>query len=106
MTAIIAFAVAVGLLIWGLNIDGADAMGYSLIALYAVLPLTSLIACAVMSASKFKGTVPAAMVLTATAFLIPLAVFKNSDWISIFFGLIPCVIGIAIGTAVKLNREK
>lgn len=101
ISAIVAAVINIGILVWGFNIDGGDEMGYSLIAFYAVMPVTSLITCIIMSRNTFKGTIPVVVILSAAAFLIPFAVFGSFDWICVFFGLIPCAIGLTIGYALK-----
>lgn len=106
ITALIAAAINIGILVWGLTMDGGDEMGYSLICFYAVMPLTALISCIIMPVKGFKGAIPVAILLSAAAFLIPFAVFATFDWISVFFGLIPCLIGLAIGYAVKNSKNK
>lgn len=108
ISAVIAVIINIFILIWGLNINGGDEIGYSLIAFYALMPITSLVTCIIMSRNRFRGAIPVAVILSVAAFLIPYAVFSSFDWISVFFGLIPCAIGLLIGYALKkinLNRR-
>lgn len=101
ISSIVAAVINILILVWGFNINGGDEMGYSLIAFYAVMPITSLVTCIIMSRNRFKGTIPVAVILSAAAFLIPFAIFGTFDWISVFFGLVPCIIGLSIGYALK-----
>ena len=43
ISAIVAAVINILILVWGFNINGGDEMGYSLIAFYAVMPITSLV---------------------------------------------------------------
>lgn len=106
LTAAIAVIINIFILVWGLTMDGGDEMGYSLIALYAILPLTALVSCIIMALNGFKGAIPVAILLSAAAFLIPFAIFSNFDWISMFFGFVPCLIGLSIGFVVKKSKNK
>ena len=53
ISAVIAVIINIFILIWGLNINGGDEMGYSLITFYALMPITSLVTCIIMSRNRF-----------------------------------------------------
>lgn len=93
-------------LVWGLLLPVGDEMGYSLIALYIVFPLTSLISSAVLI-SKKSATVFlfAAVMLLAYIFLL-FFIFGTFEFIFSFLAtLIPCVIGALIGFAINFLKK-
>ena len=108
VAAVTAFVVIfIALLVWSLFIDGSDAMGYGLIALYLVLPMAALVCSLLlgMRQGKFKWFAPVVFALIAG--LLPLFVFSYTEFgffVFIFlFSLVGCVIGHVVGL---LQRRK
>ncbi len=107
ITAIIGIVICTASFLFGLTSDARfDPMGYSLIILYGVMPLTALITSAIMAATGFKGTIPCTLINVVIITATPFILYKNGDWIVVFFGLIPALIGIGIGYLIKHKKQK
>lgn len=102
-----AFAVIlIALLVWSCFMDGSDALGYALVAMYMVLPLSALI-CGVLLGlreSKVKWIAPVAF--GAAACLIPLLVFQYTELGFFVFIFVFSLIGSVIGHVIRLMRNR
>ena len=94
-------------LIWGLLLSAGDEMGFSLIALYIVFPLTALISTAVLVHKKSAWVFLFAAVMLAAHMLLPLLIFNTFEFLlSLSATLIPCAVGGIIGLiTTRINRQ-
>lgn len=97
--------ICIGLLIWSLCIDGSDAFGYSLLAMYLVLPLASCVCCifAGRSGSRLKWIVPL-LFAVGTAGGIYFIFHSFELFYVTAFALVPALIGIGIGIAIRRSE--
>ncbi len=107
ITGIIGIVICTVSFLYGLTPDARfDPMGYTLIILYGVMPLTALITSAIMAATGFKGTIPCSLINVAIITATPFILYENGEWIVVLFGLIPALIGMGIGYLIKHKKEK
>lgn len=93
-------------LVWGLFLPGGDEMGYSLIALYIVFPLTSLIASAVLVSKKTASFFLFAAVMLLAQTFLPFFIFSTFEFLFSFLAtLIPCAVGAIIGLLINLCKK-
>ena len=94
-------------LVWGLLLPAGDEMGYSLIALYIVFPLTALIASAVLVSKKSAWFFLFAAVMLLAQTLLPFFIFNTFEFLlSLSATLIPCAVGGIIGLiTTRINRQ-
>ncbi|MBQ8764075.1 MAG: hypothetical protein IJZ07_08225 [Clostridia bacterium] len=96
------FAVAIAefllFLIWGLNIQGGDEMGFSLITIYAAIPLTALILCTLLAAKKSKAAIALALLMILIEIFLPFFIFGTFEiGLSLCLSAIPCAAGLIFG---------
>lgn len=93
-------------LVWGLLLSGGDEMGYSLIALYIVFPLTSLISSAVLTSKKSAAIFLFAAVMLLAYIFLPFFIFGTFEFLFSFLAtLIPCAIGALIGFVINFFKK-
>lgn len=93
-------------LVWGLLLSGGDEMGYSLIALYIVFPLTSLISSAVLTSKKPAAIFLLAAVMLLAYIFLPFFIFGTFEFLFSFLAtLIPCAIGALIGFVINFFKK-
>lgn len=93
-------------LIWGLMLPGGDEMGYSLIALYIVFPLTALISAAVLVYKKSALVFLFAAVMLLAQTFLPFFIFSTFEFLFSFLAtLFPCIIGAIIGISAGLIKR-
>jgi EamA domain-containing membrane protein RarD len=94
--------------LWGVfALNPGDALGYSLLNFYLIMPVTSLVAGAFMGALKTRLKWIYPVVFGALGVLVPCAVF-GSLWsvISLFFAFIPALAGVLVGSVILKIRGK
>ncbi len=96
-----AFALIFGLFF----MNAGDEMGFMLIFMYAILPLTALVTTAVMSGVEFKGAIPMSLISVAIITVIPYALFHNFEWLTILFGLVPATAGYLFGMIFRKTSK-
>lgn len=109
--SIICYAVTAAIFLivalWGIfALNPGDALGYSLLNFYLVMPLTSLVAGIFMGAlqTRTKWIYPA--VFGVLGVLIPNAVFSFTwSFVVLFFSLIPALAGVFAGCVVLRIRR-
>ncbi|MGM9629135.1 zf-HC2 domain-containing protein [Butyricicoccus sp.] len=97
--------IGIGLLIWSFCIDGSDAFGYSLIAMYLVLPLASCVCCifAGRSGSRLKWLVPLLFAVGIAGGIY--FIFHSFELFYVAaFALVPALIGLGIGLAIRRSE--
>ncbi len=93
-------------LIWGLLLPGGDEMGFSLIALYIVFPLTALISTAVLVYKKSVWVFLFAAVMLLAHTFLPFFIFGTFEFLFSFLAtLIPCAVGSLIGISAGLIKR-
>lgn len=106
-TALVAVAAAFAgvwaiILLWGLFfLRPGDEMGFALLTLYLLLPLTALV-CGIwggLQAASVKWLLPVAF--CAAGLVLPAILFRNFDWIGLFFAGVPAVLGMVIGSGIR-----
>ncbi len=100
---------------------GQDAMGYSLLAFYAVLPLAGLICPAIMAADgcSFKGAIVSSLIIGFAYSAAQYLTFSLANMINISFsrinpfsidaaigGTLTALIGFGIGGIIRLIRGR
>ncbi|NLY81550.1 MAG: hypothetical protein GX078_02055 [Clostridiales bacterium] len=94
--------------IWGkFFLKGGDEMGYALMNFYLIMPLVSLVFGIILGSKDayLKWAYP--IVFGILGIIIPSFIFIGSlDWISVFFSLIPALLGLAIGILINKSRNK
>lgn len=95
---IVAIAEFILFLLWGLNLPAGDEMGFSLITVYAVIPLTALILCTVLAAKKSKTSFAIALLMILIEIFLPFFIFGTFEiGLSLCLSAIPCAAGLAFG---------
>lgn len=98
----IAIAEFILFLIWGLNMNGGDEMGYTLITVYAAVPLTALILTVTLTAKKSKGTIILIILMVLIEIFLPFFIFSTFEIaLSLGLSLIPCAIGGTVGYLIS-----
>lgn len=89
-------------LVWGLNMQGGDEMGFGLITTYFLFPVTTLILSAYLAYEKPSFLVPFVIIMFAAQNFMPFFVYGSFEVLLILgFTAIPSLIGAAIGIGIK-----
>ena len=93
-------------LVWGLNMDGGDAMGFGLITTYFLFPLSALVLSAYLAHKNVVYVVPFALIMFAAQNFMPFFVYGSFEVVLILcFTLIPAFIGTLAGIGIKKFRK-
>lgn len=93
-------------LVWGLLLPGGDEMGFSLITLYIVLPVTALIFSAVLANKSPFSLIPFVPIILLAHIFLPFFIFGTFEiLLSLALILIPCLVGAAIGAFMKYYKN-
>lgn len=85
-------------LIWGLNMQGGDEMGFTLITVYAAIPITSFILCAILAEKKSKAAVILSILMVLIEIFFPFIIFGTFEiGLSLALSAIPCAAGLGFG---------
>lgn len=85
-------------LIWGLNMQSGDEMGFTLITVYAAIPLTAFILCCILAAKKSRAAIGLALLMVLIEMFLPFFIFGTFEiGLSLGLSAIPCTIGLAFG---------
>lgn len=94
-------------LIWGLNIQAGDEMGYGLIVIYAIMPLTALILSAVLTAKNSVFLIPVVLLKILSHIFLPFLIYGTFEiGLSLVLSAVPCVIGLTIGSIINTIKSK
>lgn len=104
-TAIV-LAEFIAFLIWGLNIQAGDEMGYGMIVFYIAFPITALILSTLLAAKKSPFFFPVALLAVIAPVLLSFFIFGTVEIIMGVFTLIPCAIGGIIGLIINKIKNK
>lgn len=111
ISILILIAEFVGFLIWGLNLSAGDEMGYGLIVIYGIMPLTALIISLVLAAKKSVFVFPVAILAIISHIFLPFFIYGTFEiGLSLCLSAIPCTVGGIIGfiiyrTKCKTNKQ-
>lgn len=93
-------------LVWGLNMDGGDAMGFGLITTYFLFPVTTLVLSAYLSHENVIYTIPFAIIMFAAQNFMPFFVYGSFEVALILcFTLIPAFFGTLAGIGIKKLKK-
>lgn len=93
-------------LVWGLNMNGGDEMGFGLITSYFLFPLTTLILSAYLAHENIIYVIPFTLIMFAAQNFMPFFVFGSFEVVLILgFTLIPAFIGTLAGIGIKKFRK-
>ena len=93
-------------LVWGLNMNGGDEMGFGLITTYILFPLTTLVLSAYLAHENVIYIIPFAVVMFAAQNFMPFFVFGSFEVALILcFTLIPVFVGTLSGIGIKKFRK-
>lgn len=111
ISILILIAEFVGFLIWGLNLSAGDEMGYGLIVIYGIMPLTALVLSALLAAKKSVFVFPVAILAIISHIFLPFFIYGTFEiGLSLCLSAIPSAIGGIIGfiiyrTKCKTNKQ-
>lgn len=93
--------------LWGMfgSIDG-DALGYSILNFYLIMPLTSMINGLILGIKNIYLKWMFPVLFGILGFLIPRFVFGSWDGIALIFSFIPALLGVSAGTLISKVRKK
>ena len=107
VAAISAFVtILAALFLWSFFISPSDAMGYALLSLYLILPLSSLVCSLLLGLREhwIKWTAPVLFALLAS--LLPLLVFGTTDLMYFLVSIVPGIVGLLIGQLIRFVRRR
>lgn len=94
-------------LVWGFNMGPGDEMGYGLIVIYGIMPLTAMILSAMLSAKNSPYFFPVALLAILSHIFLPFFVYGSFEiGLSLCLSAIPYTIGSLIGTITNTIRNK
>lgn len=97
----------IGFLIWGLNMYPGDEMGYGLIVIYGIMPLTALILSALLSAKNSPFFFPVALLAILSHIFLPFLIYGTFEiGLSICLSAIPYTVGAVIGVIINTINNK
>lgn len=93
-------------LVWGLNMDGGDEMGFGLITSYFLFPVSTLVLSAYLAHENVIYVIPFTVVMFAAQNFMPFFVFGSFEVVLILcFTLIPAFIGTLAGIGIKKFKK-
>ena len=97
----------IGFLLWGLNMHAGDEMGYGLIVIYGIMPLTALILSAILARKKSLFSIPVFILAVVSHVFLPFLVYGTFEIaISIFLSAVPYAVGTGIGLLINKIKSK
>ncbi len=93
-------------LMWGLNMDGGDAMGFGLITTYFLFPISTLVLSAYLAHENLIYIIPFTVIMFAAQNFMPFFVYGTFEVMLILcFTLIPVFIGTLTGLGIEKFRK-
>ncbi len=93
-------------LVWGLNMNGGDEMGFGLITTYFLFPISTLILSAYLAHENVIYVIPFTVIMFAAQNFMPFFVFGSFEVVLILcFTLIPAFVGTLIGFGIKKFKK-
>lgn len=97
----------IAFLVWGFNIGPGDEMGYGLIVIYGIMPLTALVLSALFSAKKSRFFIPVALLAILSHIFLPFFIYGSFEiGLSLCLSAIPCAVGGIIGLIINRFKNK
>ncbi len=97
----------IGFLIWGFNIQPGDEMGYGLIVIYGIMPLTALILSLILTAKKSVFIIPTVILAILSHIFLPFLIYGTFEIaLSLCLSAIPCAVGAIIGLIINRIKSK
>ncbi len=94
-------------LLWGFLMDPVDAMGYGLIVIYGIMPLTALIISAILAHKKTLFSIPVFILALLSHIILPFLVYGTFEIaLSFFLSAIPYAVGTGIGLLINKFKSK
>ncbi len=85
-------------LLWGLNMQPGDEMGFTLITVYAAIPITSFVLCTILANKNLIPAVILAILMVLIEIFFPFILFGTFEiTLCLALSLIPCLAGLVIG---------
>lgn len=107
LSVIYTFIEFAAFLIWGFNMHPGDEMGYGLIVIYAIMPLTALILSAVLTAKNSVFLIPVVLLKILSHIFLPFLIYGTFEiGLSLVLSAVPCVIGTIIGFIINKVKTK
>lgn len=92
-------------LIWGLNMQGGDEMGFTLITVYAAMPITSLVLCTILADKNLKSALILAILMVLIEIFFPFIIFGTFEIaLSLALSAIPCAVGLVFGHLLSKRK--
>lgn len=89
-------------LVWGLNMNGGDEMGFGLITTYFLFPISTLILSAYLAHENVIYVIPFTVIMFAAQNFMPFFVYGSFEVVLILcFTLIPAFVGTLAGIGIK-----
>ena len=96
----------IGFLIWGYNIYPGDEMGYGLIVIYGIMPITALVLSVILTVKKSVFIIPTVILAILSHIFLPFLVYGTFEiGLSICLSAIPFAFGALIGTLINVFRK-
>lgn len=88
-------------LVWGFNMGAGNEMGYGLIVIYGIMPLTALVLSAMLSAKNSPYFFPVALLAILSHIFLPFFVYGSFEiGLSLCLSAIPYTVGGIIGLII------
>lgn len=101
----VAIAEFILFLLWGMNMRAGDEMGFTLITVYAAIPLTSLILCAILANKRLAAAVVLAILMVLIEIFFPFFIFGTFEIpLCLALSVTPCAVGLLFG--YMLSKRK
>ena len=92
-------------LLWGMNINAGDEMGFALITIYAAVPITAFILCTVVANKNIKVAAVLAILMVMIELFFPFIIFGTFETgLCLALSAIPCAAGLEFG--YMLSKRK
>ncbi len=108
VAAISAFVtIAAIILIWGLFLlQPGDEMGYALLGLYLILPITALICSCIIGSRQtiVKWFLP--VIFGGIGWILPFVVFNHTELLFAALAFIPSALGVILGLIIRTIKSK
>ena len=85
-------------LLWGMNMNAGDEMGFALITIYAAIPITAFILCTVVANKNIKAAAVLAILMVMIEIFFPFIIFGTFEiGLSLALSAIPCAADLGFG---------
>ena len=108
ISVLVSYLVIMGaLVLFGMfGTAGSDAMGYSLLAYYVMLPVLSLIVAMMLGNRRHPVKWIAPVLFAGVGYVMPIPVFGTTECFTALMAFVPALVGFVIGTASFAIRNR